>query len=569
MTILSEPWDIIKKNHGDIPIKNLTYTALIALTATLIISCGGDSSPSPTTQITPPSSPTLTSPLAFAEVSNSRGISHKSEFSSGLDKDPRYFAGGGAAGDIDNDGDIDLFITRGDTLPNLLFINDGRGNFSDQASSAGLAFPRGNTANYKLSGPSLADLDGDNDLDLFIGGVDGDPALLFKNNGNGTFTDVTATSGLSAMTSLNTISSALGDYDRDGDLDLVLAHWGTPRDSSDPGSTETLWRNDSDSSVVKFTDVSESSKLSEQMELNLRGVLGSNIDYTFSPNFADVNGDGWPDLLSVSDFNGSQIFINNQDGTFTDMTERTQISEGNGMGSAVGDYDNDGDLDWFVSSIDANGLYDNENGNFTSNLTSGTGLGGWGWGSCFADFDADGFLDIYQTNGWISAGGNPDEPYTEDISRLWISNGDKSFTRSETEANIVDTAQGRGVICADFDGDFDTDVLLLINNAEKGVYLFDNTISRKNTVSIKLQGIAPNTDAIGARIIVVTSDGKNQTREIRIGSNYTTHDPVQQVIGLGNATTIDTIRITWPDGKVTENNNVSANQSLTYTHPDL
>ena len=121
--------------------------------------------------------------MKFADVSSARGIDHKSEFSSGLDKDPRYFAGGAAAGDIDNDGDIDIFITRGDTLPNLLFINDGSGNFTDQADIAGLALPKDGTANYKLSGPSLADLDGDGDLDLFIGGVDNDPSLIFRNNG--------------------------------------------------------------------------------------------------------------------------------------------------------------------------------------------------------------------------------------------------------------------------------------------------------------------------------------------------------------------------------------------------
>ena len=507
--------------------------------------------------------------MKFADVSSARGIDHKSEFSSGLDKDPRYFAGGAAAGDIDNDGDIDIFITRGDTLPNLLFINDGSGNFTDQADIAGLALPKDGTANYKLSGPSLADLDGDGDLDLFIGGVDNDPSLIFRNNGNSTFTDVTAGSGISTMTSPNTLSSAFGDYDRDGDLDLALAHWGTARDRNNPGNTETLWRNDSNGTTILFTDVSQTSEISSQLELGLSGVLGPDHDYTFSPNFADVNGDGWPDLLSVSDFNGSQIFINDRDGTFSNMTDRTQISEGNGMGSAVGDYDNDGDLDWFVSSIDSNAIYDNQNGAFSKNADAGVTLGSWGWGSCFADFNADGFLDIYQTNGWISnTGSNPNEPYTEDESRLWISNGDKSFTRSDVDVEIIDRAQGRGVICADFDGDLDIDVLLLINNSDKGVFLFDNKIDTKNTVAINLQGLEPNTGAIGARIAVL-ANGNTQTREVRIGSNFTAHDPVQNIIGLADDTTIDQIRITWPDGKITEDANVEANQSLTYRHPDL
>jgi len=251
------------------------------------------------------------------------------------------------------------------------------------------------------------------------------------------------------------------------------------------------------------------------------------------------------------------------------MTSRTEISEGNGMGSTVGDYDNDGDIDWFVSSINGNAVYNNEDGIFSRNRDAGVSGGGWGWGSCFADFDADGFLDIYQTNGWINnIGGNPNEPYTEDASRLWMSNGDKTFTRADVEAEIIDTEQGRGVICADFDGDLDVDVLLLINNAEKGVFLFDNMIDTKNAISIDLQGIAPNTKAIGARI-TITADGKTQTRELRIGSNFTAHDPTQQIIGIGDESMIEQIRIVWPDGKVTEDNDVGANRSLSYAHPDL
>lgn len=274
----------------------LKLSTVVILTSCALAACGGATSSSTPIQSTP-STPPITSSdsedftLTFSDETNARGLAHKSEFSPGLNKDPRYFAGGGAAGDIDNDGDIDIFITRGDTLPNLLFMNDGSGNFTDQAESAGLAFPKGGSANYKLSGPSFADLDGDGDLDLFVGGVDGEPSLIFRNNGDSTFSDVTASSGIPIMNAPNTLSSAFGDYDLDGDLDLALAHWGTPRDRNNPGSTETIWRNDSDSGLISFTDVSQSSGIASQVELGLRGVLGPDHDYTFSPNFVDVNGD--------------------------------------------------------------------------------------------------------------------------------------------------------------------------------------------------------------------------------------------------------------------------------------
>lgn len=554
------------------PTKNY-YKSTIFITFLLISACGegtDSNSFTPVTTSPAPQTQPVQSQLKFNNRTNLSGLQHSNEFSAGLDKDPRYFAGGVASGDIDNDGDIDLFIVRGDVNPNLLFINDGSGSFVDMAQSAGLALPKGGTSNYKLSGPSFADLDGDNDLDIFVGGIDGDPSLLFENNGDGTFTDITATSGFTAMTSLNTISSAFADYDRDGDLDIAMAHWGTPRDRLNPGETETLWRNDTDEAGIKFTATSVVSGIANALALNLNGVLGVNHDYTFSPNFADINNDGYPDLLNVSDFNGSQIFLNNQDGTFTDTTDRAQISEGNGMGSAAADYDNDGDIDWFVSSIDNNKIYNNENGVLSDGTTSsGLTSGGWGWGSCFADFNSDGHLDIYQTNGWISnSGGNPNAPYTSDESRLWISNGDGMFTDRAEESGIGETAQGRAIVCADFNGDRDIDILMLANNSSTGAYLFDNDMPDQNAIAIDLRGPRPNTDGIGTRI-TVTADGKTQTREIAIGSNFTSHNPARQIIGLGADTTIDEIIITWPDGMEIREVNIGANQNLTYTHPDF
>ena len=542
----------------------------------LLIACGGSSgnsssSPSPTV-VTPIEPPVVVQSLLFSEVAIARGLEFSSGFSADYTVDPAFYAGGAASGDIDNDGDIDLFILRGDTNANLLFFNNGS-SFSENAS-AGLAFPNSGTSNYKLSGPTFADMDGDKDLDLFIGGLNGDPSFIFTNNGLGVFTNTTAGSGIDNMNSLNTISAAFADYDKDGDLDMALAHWGSPRDSANPGETETLWRNDSDASGIKFTPVSLVSGIANQLALNLTGVKGENHDYTFAPNFSDINGDTYPDLLSVGDFKGSQVFLNNQDGTFTDVTDSTQITDTNGMGAAVGDYDNDGDNDWFISSINGNRLYQNNPETSTTEFTNISGAAGieqgsWGWGSCFADFDADGFLDIYQTNGWQNnSGNNPSAtPYDEDESRLWMSNQDGTFNNQATEAKIADSLQGRGVVCADFDNDRDVDILLLLSNADQAALLWENTLSEKNTLSVYLQGPTPNTQAIGS-LIYVTIDSVTQMREVSIGSNFTSHNPTTQVFGLGDATTIDELKIVWPDGTEIVQTAVAGNQDLLFTHPD-
>ena len=479
----------------------------------------------------------------------------------------RQFAGGAASGDVDGNGFVDVFIVRGNAEQNLLFLNDGSA-FRETAATAGLDYTGGAMTNLRHSGPVFADVDNDGDLDLFIGGLEGDDSKLFLNDGSGIFTDETMGSGIDAMTSDYTISAAFGDYDLDGDLDLALAHWGTPRNSNAPGETETLWRNDSTASGIRFTPVSQAAGIANELALDLEaGVLGQDTDYTFAPSFADINGDGYPDLLSVSDFRGSRVFLNNGDGTFENVTDPSVIDDENGMGSAVGDFDNDGDLDWFVSSINGNRLYENNGtGVFSKGQPSlDVGDGGWGWGSCFADFNADGHLDIYQTNGWFEGSDPSSSPYVEDTSRLWISDGDGSFSDAAEASDMVDTEQGRGVICDDFNGDGDVDVLLLTTDANKAGYLWENQLADANTLTVRLVGPALNTFGVGA-VITVTSDGASQTRLVGANSNFVSHNSTDQYFGFGESAADVTVDVRWPDGTQTRLENVSVNSTFTVSY---
>ena len=473
---------------------------------------------------------------------------------------PEMFAGGAAAGDYDNDGDIDLFIVRGDMGPNLLYSNRGDGSFIEVAENAGVAYTKSpaGSQNYRHSGPTFADLDGDADLDLFIGGIEGDPSKIYQNNGDGTFTDVTPGSGIDNMGARYTISAAFGDYDLDGDLDMFLSHWGTSRTVGNPGRTEHLWRNDSSDAALRFTDVSLQAGISGAIIMHaFEGALPGDHDYTFTPTFVRIDDDEYPDILSVADFGTTRVFINNADGSFRDVTDTDQITDRNGMGSAVGDYDNDGDLDWFVSAIWSadtrvigNQLYRNDEGRF-ENMTDRAGVidGGFGWAACFADFDNDQWLDLYHTNGWAEDGDVLDKQGWEtDRGRLFISNADGSFTELSSERGTVDDERGLAVVCADFDSDGDVDLFVTTRNASNAHLFFRNSMAgfeRNSSLSVTLAGDAPNTQAAGARI-KVTVDDLTQTREITIGSNFTSQNPTTQLFGLGGEVRANSVAIEWP-----------------------
>jgi len=238
-------------------------------------------------------------------------------------------------------------------------------------------------------------------------------------------------------------------------------------------------------------------------------------DFTFTPNFADIDNDKWPDLLIASDFGTTRVFRNNAGLSFTDVTD-SAISDENGMGAAVGDYDNDGDLDWFVSSIwdpdgaiespqnwgvSGNRLYRNLGDGTFEDVTNESGVrrGYWGWGSCFADFNNDGHLDLFHVNGFRFLA---NEEFGEDPSRLFVAQGDGTFLERSIELGIEDTAQGRGVVCFDYDRDGDVDIFVMNNQQKAGLYRNDLE-SINQYITIQLNGVAGNPRGIGARVTVI------------------------------------------------------------------
>ena len=560
--------------------------ACVAIAAGLCASCGGGGgdggSPNPPTPPPPPPPPT-TLTVRFVDATPESGIRYRHAYINPTQgSETEEFGGGVAAGDYDGDGFEDLFVLRGDIGNNLLYRNLGNNRFRDMSHEAGVAYTKTNGENYRHSGPAFADIDGDGDLDLFVGGIEHDPSFLFRNNGDGTFSDVTRGSGVDMIASKQTLSAAFGDYDLDGDLDMFLTHWGTPREAGASVDTEHLWRNDTTADGIRFTDVSLVSGIATEIidPDPVGSSSGGDFDYTFTPTFARITEDRYPDLVIAADFLTSRYFVNNGDGTFANETDPNVIVDRNGMGSAVGDYDGDGDLDWFVSSIWSvpdslgdqtfelgNRLYNNDGGLFYD-VTEAAGVrdGGWGWGSCFADFDNDGDLDIYHTNGWIE----PFEPsdFHEDESRFFHAHGDGTFTEEAQGAGLIDSEIGHGIVCADFDNDGDVDIFQAHLNEVNSATLWRNDTPSKNYLKVKLNGLPPNTEAAGARIRV-TVDGTVQLREIQIGSNFTSQNPTVQLFGLDDADDVDSLEVEWPDGRLTNMSNVQHGQTLKINHPDL
>jgi len=489
----------------------------------------------------------------FTEISLAAGIDYSHGFAvsnSGSAHDRRTNSAGVAAGDYDGDGWVDLYVVRGTIGPNLLYRNLGNGTFTETGAAAGV-----DLAGVENTAATFADYDGDGWLDLIVTGMNGTQATLFRNTGNGTFDNVTAGSGITEMAL--SYGASFADYDRDGDLDLWINHWLFTREMT------YLWRNNGDGT---FTNVSEEAGI----------PIGTHADFT--TNFADIDSDGWPDLLISGDYGSSQVLMNNRDGTFR-LATTPVISDENGMGGAVGDYDNDGDLDWFVTSIwdyrtseqypwgiTGNRFYRNDGqGNFSDATdATGTRIGHWGWGACFADFNNDGWLDLFHVNGFSGGGDLSISPFLEDESKLFVSDQNGAFLERAAELGIDDTGQGRGIVCFDYDQDGDIDVFIANNRQPPALYRNDGVTN--HYLHVRLEGEGANTEAVGARIYL-SANGITQMRELRAGSNYASQNPVEAYFGLGSSTSADMIRVVWPSGAEKILEDIDADQLLFITHP--
>jgi hypothetical protein len=522
--------------------------------------------------------------IQFAEIGKQAGIRvqhHSRDFRVKRGDVLSLFATVGAAvavGDYDDDGYEDIFVTDSEIgKPNHLFHNNGNLTFTDVAEEAGVA--GGNDSFSIVTDALWFDYDNDGRLDLLVARF-GTP-LLYHNEGNGKFRNVTAASGLNMFA--NTVAVIAMDYDNDGKLDLLFANYFKPvnlLDLKDPhvlpnslvnannGGGVALWHNMGGGKFENVTD---------------KSGVGGIRQWAFDVGTGDLNNDGLPDIYVACDYGPDHVFFNNGDGTFREVTAQAiGWDRKSGMNVEMADYDNDGWLDVYVTNItekyakQCNMLWHNNgDGTFADvSIESGTCDTGWGWAAKFGDFDNDGWQDLFVVNGLHSAGEEEYIPGTfalfknpgVDITDLnnWPEVGDRTWNGYEkkrlfhnladgrfqdvaADAGVDNRFDGRGIGVGDFDNDGRLDFVQ--TNLNQPLLLYRNTTEKTgNWVELKLIGVKSNRDAIGARVHL-KAGGLSEMREVDGGNGFASQSSRRVHFGIGSATKIDDLEIRWPSGR--------------------
>jgi hypothetical protein len=456
------------------------------------------------------------------------------------DCEPTWFTGGATAGDYDGDGRVDIFVTRLGA-PDMLWHNEGDGTFSDRALEAGLGDCR------FTNGAIFADIDRDGDPDLLVSGMGATRHYLFVNQGDGTFSEEATARGLDLpVDGLHSGESfGVGDYDQDGWLDVHVDEWLRTYHYPAGGTFgPRLLHNRGDGT---FEDVTGPAGVS-MVDSSDKGMFG------FSSTFVDLDDDGWLDLAVAADFRSSRLFWNEGDGTFTNGTVVANVNrESNAMGSTFGDFDGDGRLDWFVTSIaelDAvcdgdpecdewkgtgNRLYHNE-GHRTfseSSVAAGVRDGAWAWGASFFDFDNDGDQDVVQANGWPGRDLNGGLYHQNTPMRLWQNDGNGVMQEIAEERGLTNRDQGRAVLVLDFDDDGDQDVFVANHAGWPALYRNDGG-NDADWLRVHVRGTSSNLEGRGATVRVQASEGGPvQVRQIGVRSHFLGEGELTAHFGLG------------------------------------
>jgi len=483
---------------------------------------------------------------------------------------------GGLFFDYDNDGFQDIYLVNGrwhpdisdnrgrtlkGKLKNALYHNNGNGTFTDVTDKAGVG---AHEDSYGMAA-SCADYDNDGDLDLYV--CNYGRSILYRNNGNGTFTDVTEKAGLASPGWA--LAAPWFDYNGDGLLDVFVVHYleydkgafqrtgayykadNFPGPLSYPGQPDQLYRNNGDGT---FTDVTKETGLWEPTGRGMGAVA------------CDLDGDGDIDIYVTNDAMPNNLWINDGRGHFKDMAVETGTAFGEGgqgvssMGPFVADLDRDGRLDILVPDMGYSSLMLQVRRCFFSDVTAQSGVallcGQYtGWGGLLNDYDNDGYADLFIANG------DPHHLYVEEATLARYDGNGRFIDMARESGEFFQTKHvGRGAAFADFDNDGDLDILLMALN-ETPHLLRNDGGNRQNWLKVEPVRTDTGLTAIGATV-TVRAGGLSQVQPVIAVNGYLTSSDPRPHFGLGKAGAAESVEILWPDGKKQTLANVKANQIL-------
>ena len=513
----------------------------------------------------------------FIDVTESAGITFvHTDGRSGVRLFNEFLGSGGGFFDYDGDGDLDIYLVNGavqteggqDQTPhNVLYQNNGDNTFTDVTDKAGVGSRAYGT------GAAVGDYDNDGDIDLYVTNFGEDQ--LYRNNGDSTFTDVTTHAQVN--NSNWGTSCAFADVDNDGHLDLYVANYAAYAPENDirceergvhvycgphayPAVHDTFYKNNGDGT---FTDMSVLYRPSDLMPQHGLGVT-----------FGDYDADGDTDLYVANDQDPNFLFQNSGSGNFLEVALISGVcyndmgKEEAGMGADFGDYDNDGWLDLTVSNYqtETNTVYHNHDGTFFTDNTITSGIaevthGYLGWGIKLFDYDNDGYQDIFVANGHLMDNIAVLETHVTYPQRnlLFRNLGDGRFANvmSETDGLALEKVS-RGAAIGDYDNDGDLDIL--VTNCNQRPDLLQNAIgNRNNWIQIQVVGQKSNRSGIGAKIKVVTGTHV-QYWEVQSGGSYLSFHDLRAHFGVGKAEQIDLLEIRWLSGHIDRGKHLPVNR---------
>jgi hypothetical protein len=491
--------------------------------------------------------------------------------------------------DYNNDGYVDLYIVNGSTIEqlskssstatpprNYLFRNNGDRTFTDVTRTAHVE------GHGWGCGAVAADYNNDGNVDLFV--YTYGKNILYRNNGDGTFTDVTEHAGVGGESSWSG-GAAFADYDNDGFLDLYVSGYidfdlhrladydrmtcqfkGIKVAACGPrgyrGAPDVLYHNNGDGT---FTDVTARA-----------GVSDTKLYYGFSVAFEDFDGDGRPDILVANDSNPNCFYRNKGDGTFEEVGVTAGIAyngeglEQSNMGLALGDIDNDGWTDVFITEFaeDNFTLFHNDGKGIFSDISYPSGvaeatLPNLGWATFFMDYNNDGLKDLFCVNGHVYPEADRAKNSTYRQPPLLLANlGNRRFKPVNSQVGLAGLRlPGRGGAFCDYDNDGDLDVAIINIDDRPTLLRNDGGNQAGRWLQVKTVGAKSNRDGIGAAVKVLSGD-LTQYDRVRTGGSFCSSNDTRLHFGLGMRDVVDLVEIQWPSGTVDRLTRLDPNQVL-------